>query len=172
MKWQPQICYVDPAPLKQQGMINYKSFKHRLREQEYLRSLSNKIYSVIDEVIAIDIETGCWINPRTNPNRYPMIYIGTKKLGLHRVMLYIETDAIDGKPLACHTCDNPRCCNPSHLYWGDTQDNVTDRNNRPKFVSKPCVNCSNIYEGYANSRYCSSVCGKAYRKENGVAPKQ
>lgn len=32
---------------------------------------------------------------------------------------------------ACHTCDNPGCCNPSHLYDGTAQQNsrdITDRN--------------------------------------------
>jgi hypothetical protein len=28
--------------------------------------------------------------------------------------------------LACHTCDNPRCCNPKHLFWGTHKDNAQD----------------------------------------------
>ena len=29
-----------------------------------------------------------------------------------------------------HTCDNPRCCNPEHLYIGDHTDNMRDRTDR------------------------------------------
>ena len=32
--------------------------------------------------------------------------------------------------LICHTCDNRRCCNPSHLYAGTYGDNMLDREKR------------------------------------------
>jgi hypothetical protein len=27
---------------------------------------------------------------------------------------------------ACHTCDNPPCCNGAHLFWGTNRDNLLD----------------------------------------------
>lgn len=38
-----------------------------------------------------------------------------------------------GGRLACHTCDNPPCCNPAHIYAGTSQDNANDMKARGRW---------------------------------------
>lgn len=40
---------------------------------------------------------------------------------------------------ACHTCDNPTCCNPGHIYAGTQGDNVRDMYARGRWsVGETC----------------------------------
>lgn len=44
-----------------------------------------------------------------------------------RIALSVKTGAPLYGLVACHTCDNPTCCNPAHLYAGTQSDNMRDR---------------------------------------------
>jgi hypothetical protein len=47
----------------------------------------------------------------------------------------------DGK-MMCHTCDNPRCVNPAHLFPGTMSDNIKDA------VAKGRIDLGNLIPGY------------------------
>src|ERR1700682_4170790 len=59
---------------------------------------------------------------------------GRAELKAHRVAyaLAYQRDPMDLKVL--HTCDNPKCCNPDHLFLGTYKDNNNDRAKKGRSV--------------------------------------
>lgn len=43
---------------------------------------------------------------------------------------------LQGGMFACHTCDNPSCCNPTHLYEGTPRQNAADKGARGRHTPR------------------------------------
>ena len=77
-----------------------------------------------------------WLASLTT-NGYGDIRIKNKNYRAHRVSWVLhngqipEHDSWHGY-CVCHTCDNPSCVNPSHLFLGTNKDNVNDRINKKR----------------------------------------
>jgi len=52
-----------------------------------------------------------------------------KQTKAHRYSAEIHLGKQDGM-CVCHTCDNPLCVNPKHLFYGTHQDNIKDKINK------------------------------------------
>lgn len=53
----------------------------------------------------------------------------------HRVIFAVTHGRCDGPARICHTCDNPPCCNPNHLWSGTQKENTQDMINKGRRVS-------------------------------------
>ncbi len=60
---------------------------------------------------------------------------GYKNDPAHRVMWEIVFGPIPENMLICHTCDNPPCVNPRHLFLGTPKTNMTDKIKKGRLVS-------------------------------------
>ena len=63
---------------------------------------------------------------------YGLIMIDNKRNRVSRVSYELFNGAIGDNMLVCHTCDNPPCINPDHLFVGTNKDNMKDMANKKR----------------------------------------
>lgn len=71
---------------------------------------------------------GCWSwTGATNEKGYGRFSFNGAVHKAHRIAFALAKDtALPGIVMVCHRCDNPVCCNPSHLFLGLALDNNED----------------------------------------------
>lgn len=75
------------------------------------------------------------------PSGYGNVRINSEYKLAHRVAFTIHNGEIPPGFIVCHICDNPSCCNPSHLMLGTYKSNAVDmliknRQKKPEAASR------------------------------------
>lgn len=63
-------------------------------------------------------------------NGYGAFSVNRAPKRAHRIAFEIHNGFIVHELRVCHSCDNPPCCNPAHLWQGDDIANVKDRDQK------------------------------------------
>ena len=66
-----------------------------------------------------------WMGAR-NDRGYGQIVVDGQVVYVHRLMWMIGNGDIPDGMYVCHTCDNPPCFRPAHLFLGTNSDNQRD----------------------------------------------
>lgn len=72
-------------------------------------------------------ETGCleWTG-KLKTSGYGFLSIKRKVVSAHRLAWELVHGAIPADQVVCHSCDNPKCIEVSHLWLGTQADNIRD----------------------------------------------
>ncbi len=95
-----------------------------------LRKPKNLPSCYLAEVIAgktIVRDSSCWDwTGWCHPQGYGNFKINGKTYRVHRLVYELCVARVPNGKLILHSCDNPPCCNPTHLFLGDEKDNIID----------------------------------------------
>lgn len=104
-------------------------------EQKYI----DRFWSKVDKT---SNPNGCWEWTASKGTwGYGQLYVNGKIIATHRFSYELHNGAFDKSLFVCHSCDNPSCVNPEHLWLGTATDNHKDMvyKKRNRYIHHPGV---------------------------------
>jgi hypothetical protein len=99
---------------------------------DYTSKNLSRFWSKVDKSGGDD---ACWTwTASCNQHGYGRIKWRNKLVQSHRLAWQLKHGDIPEGLFVCHHCDNPKCCNPKHLFLGTNKDNQADMHRKGRGI--------------------------------------
>ena len=112
-------------------------------------SLADRFHPRVDKTPGYGPNGDCWEwTGGKHKFGYGMVWVNEfqKSVCAHKIAYLLAYGSLDPLLWVLHSCDNPACCNPSHLRQGTYQENIDDRTQRGRHGESRKTQCPQGHE--------------------------
>ncbi len=114
--------------------------------EEYTPEVIARFWSRVDRSAGPDA-CWLWVGGTFHSFGYGVMKFSGKNHGAHRIAFELSIGPIAEGLCVCHSCDNPSCCNPRHLWLGTSAENTADRVAKGRSARGEKMKCKTYHYG-------------------------
>lgn len=106
-----------------------------IQQYKEQRLMAAEVMKLLSKAVVTDNDCWEWVG-HFYENGYGRVHYKGKHERAHRLSYLFHKGPITNNLLVCHTCDNPKCINPDHLFLGTNKDNMDDADAKGRYHQK------------------------------------